>query len=371
MPIENSICRVYSSTSEVVGAGVLVSYDQILTCSHVVNRALNLNPYSPKSPGASIIIEIDFPFLESDRLKTRVVRWSPAKQSNKYKGDVATLQLEEAPPDGYEVAKLAADTQEFRGKTVRSYGFPLGHDEGVWADGILQGSVSGERVQVDDPQAHGHFIIEGFSGSPVFDNEMQCIYGLVALADERSRSAFMIPSKYLVGRMQFLPSIKGNVSWKLEFFKSSAMTALLNDLEDFEADGLDDQICRVVQRSLGRVADATSDFEGLAFWESPIHRDIENLCDIYYRWNSYPKGNQGASDRRQAKKLLRDARKAVSDKIRQCRGVLYQESVYQDTDDDMFEAIFSAFNEIANTHPTNFLSIRGMLTKYSDERVLA
>jgi hypothetical protein len=269
MPMENSICRIYSSTGEVVGAGVLVSYDQILTCSHVVNRALNLSPYSLIPPDASRLIEIDFPFLESERLNTRVVRWSPAKQSKKYKGDVATLRMEEAPPNGYEVAKLAADTQEFRGRTVRSYGFPLGNDEGVWADGILQGSVSGERVQIDDLQAHGHFIIEGFSGSPVFDNEMQCVYGIVALADERSRSAFMIPSKYLVGRMQFLPSIKGNISWKLEFFKSSAMNALLNDLEDFETEGLDDQICQVVQRSLGRVADATSDFEGLAFWETP------------------------------------------------------------------------------------------------------
>jgi hypothetical protein len=370
MPMENSICRIYSSTSEVVGAGVLVSYDQILTCSHVVNRALSLDPYSSKSPESSILIEIDFPFLESNRLATRVVRWSPAKQSKKYKGDVATLQLEKAPPDGYEIAKLAADTQEFRGKTVRSYGFPSGHDEGVWADGILQGSVVGERVQVDDPQSHGHFIIEGFSGSPIFDNEMQCVYGLVALADERNRSAFMIPSKYLVERIQFLPSIKGNVSWKLEFFKSSAMNALLNDLEYFEAEGLDNQICQVVQSSLGRVADATSDFEGLAFWESPIHKDIEKLGDIYYRWNSYPKGNQGASDRRQAKKLLRDARKAVSDKIRQCRGVLYQGSFYLDADDDMFETIFSAFNEIANAHPTSFSSIRGMLTKYNDERVL-
>jgi uncharacterized protein (UPF0305 family) len=95
------------------------------------------------------------------------------------------------------------------------------------------------------------------------------------------------------------------------------------------------------------------------------------LCDIYHRWNSYPRGNQGASDRRQAKKLLRDARKAVSDKIRQCRGILYQESIYEEADDDMFDSIFNAFKEIASAHPTNFSSIRGMLTKYDDVRVQA
>lgn len=367
--MEKSICRIFrGSSDEIVGAGVFVGHNQILTNAHVINRARGADIFDGNRPDESSRFKIDFPFISSDKLGAWIVRWSPPKRSKRYRDDIATLMLEDMTSHNYVAAKLAVDRIDFRGLTVRAYGFPEYNDDGIWVEGKVQGRVTNERVQIDDPESHGYFIVNGFSGTPVFDEQLSCVYGIISLADSKHRSAFMIPAWYLNGYMNFQEPIKGSDSWKLNFFRSTAMTALLNDLGNFEKTGLSQHICETIQLALARIADATSDFEGQASWENPIHHDFDKICDTYIEWNDYPEGTAGMLARRETRKRLRNQRKILSDKIRQCRGVLYQQSIYDEADEDMFDTIFSAFREISDSKPNCFANLRTMLAKYDSRR---
>jgi tetratricopeptide (TPR) repeat protein len=85
------------------------------------------------------------------------------------------------------------------GQPVRAYGFPSGHDAGVWANGTLVGKLAGGRIQVDGVTELGYFIKPGFSGTPVFLRESShTVVGIVRYADrdEDVRSGQMISSSH-------------------------------------------------------------------------------------------------------------------------------------------------------------------------------
>ncbi|MBV8299675.1 MAG: trypsin-like peptidase domain-containing protein [Candidatus Eremiobacteraeota bacterium] len=365
----NNTVRIFDGAS-VIGAGVLIMYDQVITNAHVVNRALNRNLFARANP-VNVTISLDFPFLESEKMRARVVRWLPPSETNIFKGDIATLRLEKAPPEGVTRKKLLEiETQRFSQIPALVYGFPENIPNGVWASGVLRGAVKGGRIQVDGLVGSGYAVTSGFSGAPVWDESKQRLLGIVCVADRAGVNVFyMIPARELSTRLDFEQPQRGNASWKLKFFRQTAMTALLDDLSDLTDDGLEDGECNMIVKALDKIANATSDFEGAAFWDRPIHQDIESFQTIYRNWNGYERGKPGTSDRREAMKRLRQERGRLSDKIREYRGVLDQPDLYGQGDDDMFAGIFSAFEEIAHDCPKKFRNIRGMLSKYNDGRL--
>jgi V8-like Glu-specific endopeptidase len=368
----NNTVRVFNSHA-VVGAGVFVGYDQVVTNAHVINSALRRDKYASDNPKESVV-ELDFPFLAYKRVSARVVRWLRPKRGDVFKGDIATLRLNDAPPDGVVTQKLLeVETRKFEEAQVLVYGFPANVPTGVWADGILRGSVGGGRVQIDDSMGHGYFVTDGFSGAPVWDKTKHRILGIVSVADRDGgvSAFFMIPAGQLSERLSFEQPQRGNASWKLEFFRSNAMTALLDDLSDREDDGLEPPECGIIVRSLDKIANAMSDFEEIAFWDIPLHQDIEKFQAIYRNWNGYERGQAGASERREALKRLRDQRRKLSDRLRAFRGVVNQPAFYTQADENMFDRIFSTFEQVASEYPDKFRNIRGQLLEYKKKSAVS
>ncbi|MFD8763240.1 hypothetical protein ACFV03_30405 [Streptomyces mirabilis] len=103
-----ALVRVLSSDrGRTAGAGVYLSGRRLLTCAHVINLALGLRSLSPHNPG-EVTLDVSFPVLSAaDLHQARLVAWIPPRSpqygpvadgSLEWDGDLAVLELDEAPP---------------------------------------------------------------------------------------------------------------------------------------------------------------------------------------------------------------------------------------------------------------------------------
>ena len=182
-----------------MGAGFLASEDgHMLTCAHVVAAALRMNEkdmvYKPQGT-----VHLDFPFLDNGARTAHVELWLPLSgPSTNLSGDIAVLQLATAPPSEAQSARLIVE-KDMYGHAFRTYGFPQGHDAGVWAYGELRDQLGNGWLQVEDTTETGRRIEYGFSGGPVQDQKTGRIVGMVVAAtrDRTEKVGFVIPTEVL------------------------------------------------------------------------------------------------------------------------------------------------------------------------------
>ncbi|QYX31980.1 trypsin-like peptidase domain-containing protein [Sphaerospermopsis torques-reginae] len=245
---KNAIARIYNKNGKVIGAGFLVSQYHLLTCDHVVKTALDIKNNIQESPDG--IIELDFPLIASgQKLKAKVVFWQPVNPGQSKEDiaglDIAGLQIEETLPMGVSPIKLVTTSDYWQHK-FRIFGFPQGHDTGVWADGELRDVQATRWIQIEAIKVTGYQIEPGFSGSPIWDETLQGVVGMTVAAEKKRegvKAAFMIPTTVLVEAWSFLnqsiqqPSINSSPSLsRVQEIKARELNKRLVILEgDYEA----------------------------------------------------------------------------------------------------------------------------------------
>jgi WD40 repeat protein len=195
--LDAAIVRLRDRDGRVVGAGFLVGSAEIVTCAHVVERALGHR--EPGTPPPEATVAVDFPLLAPTVMLTAtVVRWQPPLDSGGG-GDIAGLQLQDAPPAGARALRLVT-APELWAHRFRTFGFPARHDGGVWASGQLLSREGTGWVQLEDVKTTGFRVEPGFSGAPVWDDELGGVVGMAVAAEARpeARAAFMIPAETLL-----------------------------------------------------------------------------------------------------------------------------------------------------------------------------
>jgi tetratricopeptide (TPR) repeat protein len=169
-----------------------------------VAQALGISLYTPEKPLEEV--HLDFPNIDpGEILKARVVIWREVQEDNSSPPpedgeDIAVLKLETAPPVGAIPAPLLSKNN-LEGHRFAAFGFPDGHDNGVWAYGILCGRQGAGWVQIEAEKEPGFRVEPGFSGTPIWDKKLKGIVGIAVAADlERieAKVAFMIPTGILV-----------------------------------------------------------------------------------------------------------------------------------------------------------------------------
>jgi hypothetical protein len=185
--------RVCGSDGAVYGAGVLVAGCSVLTCAHVVQRALGVKAERVR-PGAEV--DVDLPMSpQHARHRARIAAdgWIPARDD--HCGDLAVLTLPEDAVSGTlpAVVRICGPAA---GRRVRLYGHPLGLDQGTWVSAVMRGTggPAGEWIQLD-AVATGHRITAGFSGAGIVEEASGDVIGLLVAEDltVAARVGWMVP----------------------------------------------------------------------------------------------------------------------------------------------------------------------------------
>ena len=189
--LDRAIVRIRDADGRIVGAGFLVGSREILTCAHVIAQALGDS--DGRRPPSTAEIFLDFPLVDPAQVLTAtIVAWRPAQADDS--GDIAGLQLTSAPPLGVKATRLIA-ADDMWGHPFRTFGFPMRHNDGVWASGRLLGRQATGWVQLEDVKGTGFRVEPGFSGAPVWDDELDGVVGMVVTAEARPevRGAYLTP----------------------------------------------------------------------------------------------------------------------------------------------------------------------------------
>jgi hypothetical protein len=160
----------------VLGAGVLLDSEHVLTCAHVALAAEDLTVEMVGVPGmpvsAAHIVEHAEPQHE--------------------RGDVALLRLS-TPQPGVRPATLRKVAMTWN-RSVHAQGFPRGLEEvGAWATMTLSGLAGAEWQQMNG--GNGHRVQRGFSGAGVADDANGHVLGIVVseYTDDGAGLSWMIP----------------------------------------------------------------------------------------------------------------------------------------------------------------------------------
>ncbi|MCI5190656.1 MAG: serine protease [Candidatus Electrothrix sp. AS4_5] len=180
---------IHNHHKQIIGAGFLIGEKAVVTCAHVVRAALGLEFTPVNAPKADI--SISFPFLKQDKLSATVLLegWDQEK-------DIALLRLNDDLPEGVQPTWLS-DVKRLGNHSFCVYGFPGKTTKGVWAYGTIKDQRENGQVQLES--ATGYAVQGGFSGGPVFDNDLKKVVGMIVTSDESVRVASMIPVDNLTG----------------------------------------------------------------------------------------------------------------------------------------------------------------------------
>ncbi|MFE9771734.1 tetratricopeptide repeat protein [Streptomyces sp. NPDC005931] len=161
-----------------VGAGLLVTPRQVLTCAHVVRPGT-----APGVPTDPVYVQFQFA-RHHDPIAATVVPegWHPAGGHDT--GDIAVLELAGPAPAGAAPAPLRTTDPGTWDHRFRAYGYPKEHPrEGVYARGEIIGQAGDDRLQVEASPHAGWALEQGFSGAPLWDMNSQGVVGILVARD--------------------------------------------------------------------------------------------------------------------------------------------------------------------------------------------
>ncbi|MGD3112711.1 trypsin-like peptidase domain-containing protein [Streptomyces sp. YGL11-2] len=204
--LDFAVLRIADQRGICWGAGFLVADRTAVTCAHVVSAALGTPEEQPPDDAARLLVSVPLssgPVIGGDGVPARIVHFAADD-------DVAVLQLEEAIPHGRPVTLV--DAADVWGHPARIFGFPQGRPAGVWHAGVLRSRQSEGRIQTD-LASDGYRVSGGFSGSPVWDEDLAAVIGMVAVAESGEPSAsYLIPTDVLLRSWEPLRALTQPVS---------------------------------------------------------------------------------------------------------------------------------------------------------------
>ncbi|WP_369169190.1 trypsin-like peptidase domain-containing protein [Streptomyces sp. R28] len=186
--LDGAVLRVRDELGLPVGAGFLVTGDLAFTCAHVVTAALG----APQGrPPKTARIRVDLPLSgTSASVTARVEEWSDEQ-------DIAVLRLDEPLPGARPARLVRAD--EVWHHPIAAFGFPAGRDNGVWHSGRLLGRQGDGWIQTEMTSLNGYRIAPGFSGGPVWDEQLVGVVGMVVVAEAKDpAAAYLVPADQLL-----------------------------------------------------------------------------------------------------------------------------------------------------------------------------
>jgi tetratricopeptide (TPR) repeat protein len=171
-----------AGTEEIVGTGVIIDADRVVTCAHVVRDA-GVELHTGGDPAESGVVDVYYPQAAgSSAEKTRTARVRACFAGTD--DDVVLLALDASAPIGPERYAELGEADPSAGHPFRAYGYKrLGQYQAGHAYGTVMGCVECPPdfvLQTDPVELDSPHLAAGMSGAGVLDTERNLVVGLVS-----------------------------------------------------------------------------------------------------------------------------------------------------------------------------------------------
>ncbi|MER8003890.1 trypsin-like peptidase domain-containing protein [Streptomyces sp. NPDC095613] len=174
--------RLRDGHGDSAGTGFLVGDGLVLTCAHVVCDALGKPRDTEVLAGARVTLDMPLlagPGAPGHDIEAEVAHWVPIREDRS--GDVAVLRLLAPAPGARPLpTSLSRRLWEHGSRIV---GFTRRSDRPVWQRGSLLGPAGKGWVQLSRADGQTVRVTGGFSGSPVWDNALGAVVGMIVAAE--------------------------------------------------------------------------------------------------------------------------------------------------------------------------------------------
>ncbi|MEU1821227.1 trypsin-like peptidase domain-containing protein [Streptomyces abikoensis] len=203
----SAVVRITGRDGAVGGAGFLIAPDLVLTCAHVVSDALDLPRDAAVAAGAEVTLDLPLSdgASEAHQWTAAVWRWVPVRADQT--GDVAVLRLRDPVPGARPLPM--ADAENVWDHEARAVGFTNDHPDGIWHQGRFRGPTGRGWVQLSRADGQAVHVKPGFSGSPVWDDDLGAAVGMVVAAQpvREAQQAFVLRTRTLVREIPELSAV--------------------------------------------------------------------------------------------------------------------------------------------------------------------
>lgn len=194
----SSIVGILTKKGSIVGTGFLISEKHVLTCAHVVAQASGVPTDTLVPPKKKV--PLNFLWLTGEESTphmthtSHLIFWKPVSIPPRRESDIAILELDSAPPKDSQPGRIVVE-HNLWGHSFRAFGFPAGCDKCVLAKGVIRDRTPNGRIVIEDINTLGFPVSAGFSGAPVWDNQVNGIVGMIVETEKYTdiRTAYMIP----------------------------------------------------------------------------------------------------------------------------------------------------------------------------------
>jgi WD40 repeat protein len=214
--LAGGVVRVWGPDGQAKGGGVLVGSRHVVTCAHVVAAVIpGSRQEQQQAPVGTVMV--DFPALAShEPLRAHPLKegWCPV--DGQEGGDIAVLELDDRLPPGAAPPPLLRPPRT-TGRRVVAEGFPVGYSGRITSENRVvadAGPGAGEWLQLADGGTNGFRIDHGYSGTPLWDPDVEAVLGIALGKDGAERGAFMIPTRVLA---KAWPALVGSIGWRVRF----------------------------------------------------------------------------------------------------------------------------------------------------------
>ncbi|SDP67161.1 AAA ATPase domain-containing protein [Actinopolyspora xinjiangensis] len=238
----SAVVRVKGSDGAIGGAGFLIASDLVLTCAHVVSDALDRPRQDTVEAGAEVTVDVPLANnadgVDGSDYSAEVRHWIPIRPDQT--GDIAVLRLRN-PISGSRPLPMIDPESGVWDHNTRAVGFTDDNPDGIWQSGRFLGPTGQGWIQLSRTDSEAVVVQGGFSGSPVWDNELGAAVGMMVAAQpvREVQQAFALRTRTL---LREVPELAPFVSPATPFRGLSAF-------QEGDADvffGRDDDIERVI-----------------------------------------------------------------------------------------------------------------------------
>ncbi|MFF8916154.1 trypsin-like peptidase domain-containing protein [Streptomyces sp. NPDC015032] len=197
----SAVVRVKGPDGAIGGAGFLIAPDLVLTCAHVVSDALDRLRDATVEAGTEVTVDVPLAGnadgVDGGDHGAEVQRWIPIRPDQT--GDIAVLRLRNRIP-GARPLPMIDPQRGVWDHDARAVGFTDDHPDGIWQSGRFRGPTRQGWIQLSRANGEAVYVKGGFSGSPVWDNELGAAVGMMVAAQpvREAQQAFILRVRTLL-----------------------------------------------------------------------------------------------------------------------------------------------------------------------------